>query len=244
MFFARVTTTVGTVAGSDSQRGAEELVDAGLTPPAVTAVLSGRSVDDPALRREVEAARTDILTIPGVASVDDPFADSAPLAPGHRAVLMNVKLGSGAEATADRVAGRLRQVAGVHVVVSGGPLTDGEFDRQASADTRRAETLAAPVLLLLLLLVFGSLLAAGLPLLIAVVGVGGTLAVLFAFSYLTDVSIYAIQVTTMLAIGLGVDYALLMVSRFREERRLTRDVALAVERGCESAGRTEGCSRR
>ena len=52
----------------------------------------------------------------------------------------------------------------------------------------------------------------------AVVGVGGTFAILYGFSLVSDVSVYAIQVATMLSVGLAVDYGLLMVSRFREER--------------------------
>ena len=102
--------------------------------------------------------------------------------------------------------------------VAGGPLTDDEFNAQAQADVQRAELLTTPVVLLLLLLIFGGLLAAGLPLLVAVAGVGGTFGILYAFSLVGDVSVYAIQVATMLSVGLAVDYGLLMVSRFREER--------------------------
>ncbi len=236
--FARVTTTVGTVEGSQSQRGADQLADAKLSPPVLTAVLSGLSADDAALRTQVQAAIADIRAIAGVAGATDPYTDPTAIAPDNQALLIDVEISKGGEATANKVAARLHQVSGVTVAVSGGPLTDSEFDRQANSDTRRAELISAPVLLILLLLVFASLLAAGLPLLIALVGVGGTFAALFAFSFFTDVSIYAIQVTTMLAIGLAVDYSLLLVSRYREERHANADPAQALERAAERAGRT------
>ena len=67
---------------------------------------------------------------------------------------------------------------------------------------------------------------------------GATFGILFVFSLVTDVSVYAIQVTTMLSVGLAVDYALLLVSRFREERARTPDLPTAIARTTASAGRT------
>ncbi|GFJ86741.1 MMPL family transporter [Phytohabitans rumicis] len=239
--FARMTTTVGTVPGSEAQRGAEALGDAKLAPPVITAVVSGPPASTPAFRTAVEAAVTDLRVIPGVVAVSEPFGPTAPAAPDGRAVVLDVELEHQGDLLANRVADRIRDIgdtAGVTVAVSGGPLTDAEFNEQATSDTRRAEIISAPLLLILLLIVFGSLLAAGMPLLIAMVGVGGTFTALLGLSFVTDVSIYAIQVTTMLAIGLGVDYALLMVSRFREERATVEDFDEALRRATERAGRT------
>ncbi len=98
--------------------------------------------------------------------------------------------------------------------------------------------ISLPVVLVLLLVVFGGLRAAGLPLLIAVAGIAGAFLGLFAFSQFTDISVYAIQVTTMLGLGLAVDYALLMLVRFREELREAGDVVEAVHRTVAVAGRT------
>lgn len=93
-------------------------------------------------------------------------------------------------------------------------------------------------MLALLLVVFGGLRAASLPLVIAISGVAGAFLALFAFSQFTDISVYAIQITTMLGLGLAIDYALLMVVRFREERRHTDEVVEAVHRTVAGAGRT------
>jgi RND superfamily putative drug exporter len=146
--------------------------------------------------------------------------------------------GRGVETTARDVVQRLHRIETATVTVAGGPLTDDEFNAQAQSDVQRAELLTTPVVLLLLLLIFGGLRAAGLPLLIAAAGVGGTFGILFAFSLVGDVSVYAIQVATMLSVGLAVDYGLLIVSRFREERAADSDVAAAVARTGATAGRT------
>jgi RND superfamily putative drug exporter len=87
-------------------------------------------------------------------------------------------------------------------------------------------------------LVLGSALAAGLPLAVALSGVGATSLALVGVSALTDVSLYAVNVTLMLGLGLGIDYGLLVISRFREERGAGHDVPGAVRRTMATAGRT------
>jgi RND superfamily putative drug exporter len=98
--------------------------------------------------------------------------------------------------------------------------------------------ISLPIVLLLLVVVFGGLLAASLPLVLAVCGVASTLLVLYGFSFATDLSVYSVQITTMLGLGLGVDYALLMVTRFKLERAATPDVADSVRATVSAAGRT------
>lgn len=109
---------------------------------------------------------------------------------------------------------------------------------RAQQDVKNAELISLPVVLALLLVVFGGLRSALLPLVVAVSGIAGAFLALFLFSEVTDISVYAIQVTTMLGLGLAVDYALLMLVRFREERRTTEDVLEAVHRTVAAAGRT------
>ncbi len=234
--FQRLTTDVGQVPGSESQRAGQALLAATADQPStVTAIVAGRPVDDPTLRSTVDAARTDVRAIPRVVGVGDPV----PSADGS-ALLFQVHItpGKGEHTAALAVAARLRRIPAPHVAVAGGPLTDSEYGDQAQADVQQAELVSTPLVLLLLLLFFGGLLAAGLPLLVASAGVGVTFGVLYLFSLLTDVSVYAIQVTTMLSVGLAVDYALLIVSRFREERRHCDTVGEAVAAAGRTAGRT------
>ena len=234
--FGRLVGDVGTVPGSESHRAEQRLERLAPRPEALTAVITGRPAGDPGLRREVDAALARVRAVPGVTSVEGPVPSTATGA----ALQVRIVLAPGEEVqerAAEAAAERLRAVD-ARVAVAGGPLSDAEFDEQAARDVARAEALSTPVLLVLLLVVFGGLLAAGLPLLVAVAGVGCTFGVLLAFSAVTDISVYSIQITTMLAMGLAVDYALLMVNRFREERRTAPDVREAVARSVATAGRT------
>ncbi len=109
---------------------------------------------------------------------------------------------------------------------------------QVGKDLAVAEAIAVPVTLILLLLAFGSAVAAMLPLGISLIAILATFAELSILTHVTDVSIFAINLTTALGLGLGIDYALLMVSRFREELAAGHDVAAAVGRTTATAGRT------
>ena len=228
--FDRLVSDVGLVPGSESEHGYTLIADGGPEPVTLTAI-ARTAADDPA----VAAAVAELRATPGVLTVADPLPSTV----GGTAVLMRVYLdpGRNSGAAAATVARRLGGI-GPGVIVAGGPLTDDEFNTQAQADVQRAELLTTPVVLALLLIVFGGIVAAGLPLVVAVAGVGGTFAVLYAASHLTDVSVYAVQVATMLSVGLAVDYGLLVVNRFREERAVDADVPAAVTRTVATAGRT------
>jgi RND superfamily putative drug exporter len=239
--FSRLTTAVGASPGSESQRSADLVAQAHLAPPTVTAIVSGRPATEPALRTSVRTALADVTAISGVTKVSDPYGEKAERSKTGQGLMIDVELQPGTgkvAATAAEVAARIKKIDAPRVVVAGGPLTDTEFDEQVAMDTRKAEITAAPVLLILLIFVFASIIVAGLPLLIAVAGVAGTFGTLFTLSFFTDVAVSAIQVTTMLSIGLAVDYSLLVVNRFREERVYEEDPARALARACETAGRT------
>jgi putative drug exporter of the RND superfamily len=109
---------------------------------------------------------------------------------------------------------------------------------QVGKDLAVAETIAVPITLILLVIAFGSLTAALLPLAVALIAILGTFAELFLLTHVTDISIFAINLTTAAGLGLGIDYALLMVSRFREELATGAEVNAAVVRTVATAGRT------
>jgi RND superfamily putative drug exporter len=133
---------------------------------------------------------------------------------------------------------RLNKIQAPQVHVSGGPLTNHEMNRAASNDVTNAELYSLPVVLLLLGLVFAGVTAALLPLAIALCGIAGSLLILLGLSYATSLNANALEVTTMLGLGLAIDYALLMVSRFREERAKGGELADAVHRTVQRGGRT------
>jgi RND superfamily putative drug exporter len=105
-------------------------------------------------------------------------------------------------------------------------------------DLIRAELIAVPLTLILLLVVFRSLVAAALPLVIGGLAVVGTLALLRVLSSFTDVSIFALNLTTAMGLGLAIDYSLFIVSRFREELAAGQETGPAVIRTVRTAGRT------
>ncbi|OIJ64789.1 MMPL family transporter [Streptomyces mangrovisoli] len=241
--FGRLSDDVAGIPGAESERAANYLDHVDPEGESLTAVVSGTAVADPALRAQVERAVAEVRAIAGVAAVPDPYRTHGLTAADGRALIVPVTLDGGLDDDAedraiDAAVARIKAIDAPEVHVSGGPLLGRQLGDRAQEDVRDAELISLPVVLALLLVVFGGLRAAVLPLVIAVSGIAGAFLALFAFSQVTDVSVYAIQVTTMLGLGLAVDYALLTVVRFREERRHTDDVGEAVRRTVGQAGRT------
>jgi RND superfamily putative drug exporter len=106
-------------------------------------------------------------------------------------------------------------------------------------DLAQAETLSFPIVFILLVIIFGSLLAAALPLFIGGFAILGAFLILLITTNFADVSVYAINIVTMLGLGLAIDYSLFIVSRFREELvRRDGDVRASIVRTMQTAGRT------
>jgi putative drug exporter of the RND superfamily len=138
---------------------------------------------------------------------------------------------------------RLGQPAGLEVQLAGGPAFYGDVQSVSESDLRRSEVVSLPLAALALLLVFGSVAAAALPLVVGGAAVVVALAAIFLAGSVTPMSIFVLNLATLLGLGLGVDYSLLMTSRFREEMaaRATdppdERVAGAVEATVRTAGR-------
>jgi RND superfamily putative drug exporter len=126
----------------------------------------------------------------------------------------------------------------INVRFGGDLAVNSDIATQIGADLGKAEGISAPITIILLIIVFGGLIAAGLPLLVALIAVFGTLLALFGISQVTDVSIYSINLTTALGLGLAIDYSLFIVNRFREELATGSGIDEAVVRTVETAGRT------
>ncbi len=131
---------------------------------------------------------------------------------------------------------------GLTVGVGGQIPTETAINTEVSSDIGRAEGISLPVLLILLTVIFGSLVAASLPVAIGGIGIIGSFAVLRLLTLVTPVSIYSINITTILGLGLAIDYGLFMVGRFREELRRQPSVEEAVARTVATAGRTVAVS--
>ena len=107
-----------------------------------------------------------------------------------------------------------------------------------ASDLSLAESIAIPLSLILLLFVFGSVVAAGLPLLVGGLGILGSFFFIWLATLSTDVSVFALNLITGMGLGLGIDYSLLIVNRFREERASGQSVPDAVATTMATAGRT------
>ena len=117
-----------------------------------------------------------------------------------------------------------------------GPL-ELDSTRQSEADLQRAELVSLPLAGLILILVFGSILAAGLPLVVAGLAIPSSLALVFLVAQRVEMSIYVQNIATMLGLALAIDYSLFLVSRFREELARGRTVGEAVERAVATSGK-------
>jgi putative drug exporter of the RND superfamily len=264
--FTRLGTGSGLRDDAESVAVAELLTRLGGSDTELTGLVDGRDAGDPAFRAEIARTAADLRAVPGVLRVHapreaatGPAGRDGPAAPAGapqagalerrlvardgRAVLLRVEVEHGLDdrvhaQAVRRVRERLRAIDAPRVLVGGGASANEEFQDQAQEDLERGERLAIPVMLLLLLLVFRGIAAAVTPLLVAVVAVAGALLILLGVSEVTGISAYSVNVITMLGLGLAVDYSLLVISRFREERAGGQEPPAAIERTLATAGRT------
>ncbi|WP_067702473.1 MMPL family transporter [Nocardia jejuensis] len=127
---------------------------------------------------------------------------------------------------------------GVQVRVGGMAGTFANINHQVEKDLLLAEAIAVPVSGLLLVLVFGSVIAAALPLGVGLFAIAATLGILRLLTLVMDVSIFALNMTSALGLALAIDYSLFIVSRYREELQAGRDPRAAIMRSMQTAGRT------
>ena len=233
---------------SESVQGARILDQASGMGPSMVAVVSGKPVDDPATRAAVEAASQKVSALPGVVSVATAYSTpDAQLraADGSASLIVLTVRKTDDPMTGHSQVEKVRSV--LHDAVPGATVkVGGELavsrDQMAAtqSDLVKGELIALPILLLALLLVFRGWRSALMPVMSALVTVAGALLILLAVTKIIDVGGYAIDVVALFGIALAVDYSLLIVSRFREERGADPDgeLAAAVARTVGTAGRT------
>ncbi|WP_405925522.1 MMPL family transporter [Streptomyces sp. NBC_00035] len=202
------------------------------------------SVDDPAVAAEAKRLVERLADEQGVTGVGSYWQSGSPALrakDGHEALVAARITGEEKTAgeTLDRIAPSFRGTHGPIEVEVGGPVAvRHEIQTTIREDLTRAELIALPVTLVLLVMVFGSAVAALLPLLVGIFAILGTNAVLRGLTEFTDVSVFAINLTTALGLGLAIDYALFIVRRFREELATGAEPLTAVGTTLRTAGRT------
>lgn len=236
--------------GSDSAKAYRYLKDHFGTqdPWSILVIDCPTSVDDPACVKAAAAIAAPVGNIDGVLRVTSYWTLGAPATlrstDGRAAYMFVYERGDDIEqlnavaAEVERVASERAQTLDVTAYFTGSGALFNGINGRVTSDIARAETIAIPLSLVLTLLVFGGLLAALTPLTVALFAMPGALFVLWLVHLFTDVSVFGLNILTGLGIGLGIDYALLIVSRFREEQAVEPDIQKAVVRTVETAGRT------
>ncbi|MEU3303623.1 MMPL family transporter [Streptomyces sp. NPDC006678] len=201
-------------------------------------------VDDPAVAAEAARLTERLAREKGVTGVGSYWQTKSPAlrAEDGREALIAARIEGDEKAAGEvleRIAPEYRGTHGPVKISVGGPVAVmHDMQTIIQEDLLRAEMIALPVTLVLLVMVFGSAVAALLPLGIGVVAILGTNAVLRGLTEFTDVSVFAQNLTTALGLGLAIDYALFIVRRFREELAGGSDTREAIGTTVRTAGRT------
>jgi putative drug exporter of the RND superfamily len=243
--FDRLADTGGVASEFESMRAYDVLEENSPYGPRIVALVDGR-VEDPDVQAAVTAAADRVRGLGSIARVTTAYDAPLPNLRSQRgdasilAIDLRADLGQDERhAAVDAIRGELRpleQTLDAPVRLGGALLLYQEMAEQTERDLRRAELTAVPLTLAVMVVVFGGFLAATVPLAVAFVSIATAFVGLLGFSYLMELDPTVIQVTTVLGLGLAIDYGLLMVSRFREERHL--GVGRAIERMNTHAGRT------
>jgi uncharacterized membrane protein YdfJ with MMPL/SSD domain len=206
---------------TDSVR-ADDLLEAhGYRPTSLIVLVQGAPVDEASTKERVVAIERELRDRHDVAQVTgyyDTKSDDFVSHDGNAtylAVALRPTADKAQQDAASAIADELNEEPGV--TVGGSALAQEQVNKQTESDLRRAEILAFPLLFLLSMLFFRSLVAALLPLLVGGLAIVGTFLILRVASELGSISIFALNLTTGLGLGLAIDYSLFIVSRYREE---------------------------
>jgi trehalose monomycolate/heme transporter len=203
---------------------------------------SSSTVTDPRFRDAVMDATARLRSNPDVEQVTSYYETEAPalVSSDKHATYLAIRLVPGT----DEVESVRNDIAanGLRTQIGGQRAIDDDIDGLVAHDIVTAELIAMPILLVLLVIIFGTLVAAMTPLLVGGLAILGAFAVVRVITMFTEVSIFSINIITILGLGLAVDYALFMVSRFREELDRGQAVPDAVSRTMATAGRTVAVS--
>ena len=235
---------------SESSKAADYVINIfKVQEPIVTLVLdSTTSVDDPAVAAKGVALEKQVQAVAGVAKTYSYWstggAPTMKSIDGKAAFILiygNLKsddfdgLGKLGAAIQEKFDGTFQ---GLDVYASGPGVVTHAINHRIEKDLALAEAIAIPLTFILLLFVFGALVASAMPLFVGVTAILGSFFLIYLFTHFTSVSIFALNLITGLGLGLGIDYALLMVNRFREELHHGKSVGESVEITVATAGKT------
>ncbi len=189
----------------------------------ITIVFSSEQLkaSDPEFAREAEENLERVRQVPHVERIVSPFNPPNPrmVSPDGHTAFAQIYLDTNLHASQELVSPireRLRP-AKLDTRATGGIAIFTDLNTEVEKDLQRAEMVTLPLVFIALLLVFGSLVAAGIPVIMGVVSVTITLAFIYFVAQVTEVSVFALNITSFLGLGIAIDYSLFIVSRYREE---------------------------
>lgn len=236
--------------GAESQKAVDEVaaaakIDADASVIALVSAPEGEKIDSKAGRAAVADAAKKLQANEYVATVTTPFDEGIPPAGAKQ---LTSKDGESAIVVAAPKPGQSEGDMGEELVevfegeenvqLGGGVIAQHFVSTTVEEDLRKSEMIAFPLLFIISLFVFRGLIAAALPLLIGGITIPVTFALIGVYNEMTSLSIFALNLTTGLGLGLAIDYSLLIVTRFREELAAGLEKGAAVKRTVATAGRT------
>ncbi len=215
--------------------------------PAVILLIDSPSsnVDDPKVRQTVDAITEKVSATPGVSKVISYWSTGSPqLLSEDRKAGYLFAYGTddsfdGLSAIAKNVDDQVgNKYEGLSIYYTGTGAVGDAINTKIGDDLKKSEAIAIPLTFILLLFVFGGVIASAMPLVVGISAILGAFFIIYLLTLITDVSIYAMNLITGLGLGLGIDYSLLIVNRFREEFHNGKSIQDAVIRTVATAGRT------
>ena len=228
----------------------DRILDEGFKQPAGESVLiqsSSLRVSDPAFREAVDDVVARIETLGAVQNVRSPLdpENASQIAPDEHAVLVEFEIRGDADEAADKIGPVLDRVdvaQQVHPEFFIGEFGDASavdaVETAFADDLEKAGQLSLPITLLILVVAFGALVAAGIPLLLALTAVFGTFGLVALSSHVLPVAPQAPALVLLIGLAVGVDYSMFYLKRQREERAAGRSVHAAVEAAAATSGRS------
>ena len=214
----------------------------GIPESSITVVFSSDSlvVTDAAYAEAVRRTLAPLDAFPEVERISTFYDDADPfmVSSDMRSTYALVQLDADIDSSVDLYPGLRDGIRSdvLDIWVTGGIAIFSDLNEASANDLRRAEIITLPLVLIALVIIFGGVVAAGLPVAMGIISVVMTLALVYLLGQRMDMSIFVLNIASFLGLGMAIDYSLLMVSRFREELE-RREVADAVAVTCATAGK-------
>jgi RND superfamily putative drug exporter len=156
--------------------------------------------------------------VPAVEDVVSPFEQTGMIKGNTAYALLTFEKESGSLGnTINRLQSVLKDQDGMQILITGEPVIVKDLNQASQEDLAKAEMIGLPIALVVLVLAFGSLVAASLPILVGVLSITTTMGIVYFFSYSFDLTIFILNIVPMIGLALSIDFALLLINRFKEE---------------------------